>query len=72
MTDISASYSRLYPVKHYIKEAKKLKHKADAEVRLQIHSGCLHSCWSLLFFNHMPVMQYNYIYTVCVFVAFHL
>lgn len=25
---------RHYPVKHYIKEAKKLKHKADAEVSL--------------------------------------
>lgn len=25
---------RQYPVKHYIKEAKKLKHKADAEVSL--------------------------------------
>ena len=65
MTDISVSYSRLYPVKHYIKEAKKLKHKADAEVRLQTHPGCVHSC--LFFLNHVMVMRYNYVYTVCVF-----
>lgn len=30
---------RQHPVKHYIKEAKKLKHKADAEVSLDKRSA---------------------------------
>lgn len=30
---------RQFPVKHYIKEAKKLKHKADAEVSLDERSA---------------------------------
>ncbi|MEQ2193686.1 hypothetical protein XENOCAPTIV_009659, partial [Xenoophorus captivus] len=44
---------RQYPVNHYIKEAKKLKHKADAEVSLHYFNCTTQQCLWLPYYSHI-------------------
>lgn len=50
---ITSVACRQYPVKHYIKEAKRLKHKADAEV------GVLSLFISFIFLNCCSLFNTN-------------